>query len=908
MGAITTILAKNLPPAAQVRIGAAQTYLDTPAGFSIRLSKDVERLSDLNKIKVEGALRTNLDFTPTNDAVLIEYYTPLTVDRRGRWIDVSVFVEGLPTQFARMYVIRKDEGRRQWEVEFALPADHWAELATQKKINTIDFGGATLTHDNVLTSWDAPTYSGDYAPEQDVNGWNAAIAWWPVDYGDWVDRSIPDQNTIKPVKMIATEDMRPHVNMMYLLKRGFCEIGWTIDGLIMEHPWSRSLWAYWLREQYYTGKGYDGVEYGKTCRVIGRIITGLGVPVTTLAPSNPYAYFEVLDYIGSPGNELELQGGPDKWMCGIKNPLPFKARFRFSFKMTLEYIQVIGLVPYDVIFRMSELSASNDDNDEWTGEILSDDVQFVLEPLESKFVAFDFDVELEPGQKCALQFDGNFAAYIKPGMWFRCEPANEAFTRGDNVDVRTALDTESTLLDGLKAYAQMINGRFETNYTSRTISIYPDKTSDVYGSAIPGFVRDDLESEDITQSVDPRSVQMRFIRPDLKRYTRFSFADSEDSYIEELAIVEPLHSRKINNGEDLPDEIDERQNPVFEPTAEGQSDLLKQNDFTIVNRPNAPVPYLPRYWDNRDGNRSFNIGPRILFAFGMIKQVNPSPLATTDQYANFYFDEYVNATEEFGYATQLRTWELDPAPTLDGSVVFGRVASDLFVNFYMGITTDNRGGVEVDLLQMMSMADYARYNFRRMFTLNYEGRSLRMPMTAIRDFTPGIPTPVTYFAQPVETTCCDLPCSCRFRTCDYYQDFGEFIQQSTMDDLLVTSFKVDDRQLLSAPVPLGQLNIIDLGGGPYVTNLVDTLNSIGAPYFAFGYSTRVHAQKGMRFFTIKHPACQGFEIIISDIADPVYRYTHDAQQEQWFAGSWGAIGYGGETFTAPDNCETTIEY
>ena len=42
--------------------------------------------------------------------------------------------------------------------------------------------------------------------------------------------------------------------------------------------------------------------------------------------------------------------------------------------------------------------------------------------------------------------------------------------------------------------------------------------------------------------------------------------------------------------------------------------------------------------------------------------------------------------------------------------------------------------------------------------------------------------------------------------------------------------------------------------------------------------------------------------------DPVYRYTHNAQQEQWFAGSWGAIGYGGTTYTAPDNCTTTIEY
>jgi hypothetical protein len=129
-----------------------------------------------------------------------------------------------------------------------------------------------------------------------------------------------------------------------------------------------------------------------------------------------------------------------------------------------------------------------------------------------------------------------------------------------------------------------------------------------------------------------------------------------------------------------------------------------------------------------------------------------------------------------------------------------------------------------------------------------------------------------------------------------------------MDALSVSSFKIDDVEQLTTPVPLGQLNVVDLGGSGYVTNLVDALNSIGAPYFAFEYSSRQHPDRGARYFKIKRPACQAFEIIVSDGNDPVYRYTHNAQQEQWFSGSWGAIGYGGATYTAPDNCTTTIEY
>ena len=898
MGAITTILAKNLPPAAQVRIGAAQTYLDTPAGFSIRLSKDVERLSDLNKIKVEGALRTNLDFTPTNDAVLIEYYTPLTVDRRGRWIDVSVFVEGLPTQFTRMYVIRKDEGRRQWEVEFALPADHWAELATQKKINTIEVGTYYLSKTNVLSTWAAPKYEGDFTPTvEGGTGWNPAYWWVLGDFGGWVDQKQPAQNTTAPVKMVAVEDLRPLISLVYLLKRGFCEIGWTLNGLIFETEWALRLWVHLLKDRYFDSVNDlgAGFEIGRNGRIIGRQLdSDFGI----VSVSSPILFDTVEFVLGT--NSLPYAGGTER-LAGIQNNYPFHAKFNFQIKFELQNFNGSASAAGFVI---GEVTGAQ--NNVFTGELLSQTFEFDLGAGTTDWISFDVEVTLEPGQKACLlhQYGVSSGDKVKKGAWFRIDPANDAYSRFDYIDLRYALHPDFNLLDCLKAFVHLCNGRIETDYTARTITVHPERAAMVYADTVPGFVQDSENTESIDDRVIDGSVQLRYIRPDLLRYTQLSFADSTDAYVDSLNLLEPLHSRKINNGEDLPDDVDERQNPLFEPTAEVQPTELRKPG-------RSPSPYLPCFWDNTDGGtRSQSIGPRILYAFGNVKQVNPTPVSTVDEFAEFYFDGYTETerVSTFGYATQLRTWELDPAPDPDGSVVFGRTANDLFVNFYLGITNDNRGGVEVDLLQMMTMRDYARYNFRGLFTLNYQGRKLRMPMTAIRDFTPGIPTPVTYFAQPVETTCCDLPCSCRFRTCDYYQDFGVLLAQSTLNDLRVTSFKIDDKEILTAPVEFGSINIIDIAGRPYVTNLVDTLNSIGAPYFAFGYSTRVHAQKGMRFFTIKHPACQGFEIIISDIADPVYRYTHDAQQEQWFAGSWGAIGYGGETFTAPDNCETTIEY
>ena len=913
---VTRILARNLSEAARTRLGGAtEVYMDTPEGFRVPFTKEVERLSDINKIKIEGALRASLDYTEVNAAVLVDFSTPLSVNNRKKWVDVLVTIDGVPSKFTRMYVVAKNDDSGKWEVEFALPADHWTELASAKLINTIDFGGYRLTPDNVENSWDNSAYVGDYTPNQDVDGWNPAYGMWPVDYGDWVDRTTPAANETDPAKMMAVEDIRPHVSLVYLLKRGFCEIGWDLGGFVLETEWSRSLWAYLLRKEYYTGNGYDGVSYGKYGRVVGRIIDAdLTFGATSV---DKFIYFTELDYVGASGFELPFQGDPSKWMCGIKNPLPFKSKFKFSFKFELEAHPSV-VIDQSFSFNIQELDAANTDNDEFTGEILSADASFSIGPSETKFVSFDLECELEPGQKGALAYlalFGSLAGIIKKGMWFRCEPNNEAFTREDEIDLRTALDTKLTLLDMAKAYVHLCNGRLETDYAARAVNIYPERSTNVYGEDVSGFIREDFTAEDVSADILPGSIRINFIRPELKRYTQLAFADSSDDYIDSLTLSEELHSRKIFNGEDLPNETDERKNPVFEPTAEGQSTLLKrQTAVTAANGTRLiPSPYLPRYWDNTDGQRSFDIGPRILVGFGLIRQVNQNLLDAADKYAKIYWESYSTARAPFGYATQLRTWVLykatstDP-PDNDFNVVFGRQAADLFVNFYLGLTQDNRGGMIIDALQMVTMAQYSRFNFRALCTFVYEGRQLRVPMTSIRDFSPGIPTPVTYFASPAETSCCDLPCSCRFTTCDYYQDLGLFIRQSTMDALTVSSFKIDNKEQLTAPVSLGQINVVDIGGGSYVTNLVDALNSIGAPYFYFGYSTRVHPDRGMRFFTIKRPTCQTFEIIVSDSGDDVYRYTDTQQQEQWFAGSWGAIGYGTETFTAPDNCAITVEY
>jgi len=143
-----------------------------------------------------------------------------------------------------------------------------------------------------------------------------------------------------------------------------------------------------------------------------------------------------------------------------------------------------------------------------------------------------------------------------------------------------------------------------------------------------------------------------------------------------------------------------------------------------------------------------------------------------------------------------------------------------------------------------------------------------------------------------------------------YANWQEQYREAIVSELRTPQYKFESllRQAMSED-GFGTLKMVNIDGMPYVMNMVDTLNSIAAPYFTFALSTREHPEKGKRFFTIKNLACQPFRILITYDGDPVYLYTQAEQQTQWFTpGSWNDIGYGTEFFSAPDNCTTSTEY
>lgn len=878
--------------------GVTSVVLDVPTDFSIRLSKSVEQLSILNKISTEAALGFSVPFTPTNDRVFSEYATPLTLNVTIVFFQCQVIVDGHPLQFSRLFVRRKNERNREWELELARNPDHWVELSSQVTTNQLDFGTFQMTKTNIVNSWPDAAYEGDY---KDLSG-GLPIYWPLVDYGGWVDQTQPPQNAPNNrVKAVGVEDFRPWLSWIYILQAGFCKFGWTLESVLFESDVAKKLWVYALRQDYFIASENQ----------LGGRVTG-GTYTRTRVNQGEFFLLEEVDVLVDYAVIDNTNFPVIRRYCGVKNYPGVSLQYRFFFKGEFHNDRTL---PFTAFFSVMEIENSGSFGYIFTGEVISTEsleVQFA--PGEKKSVTFDQTVTLKPGQMGAIHIpvlpQSTPGFFMESGFYFSVTPANDSYMTDDIIDVRLSVSDDMTILDWLKAFIHVSHGKLQTDWETKTVTIFPNKTSDVWGDMAPGFLLREDPVIDIADRVQPNSVILNPVRPDLKRFTRFMFKSSSDAYIKSLNLLEPPHSRKLLNSVDLPNAVEPVENPFIEPTIEGKMTLIGSGAGG-----RSPLPYLPRLWDNTDGQRSFAIAPRVLYAYGAVRQENPAPINATNQFTSFFFDKAPNPSNtglvnNFGYATQSPTWAINPTPPVVVDFVFGVKARDLFTTFYLGYTQDNRSGNVADLLLLMSMSNYQEWNFRQLFRFYVRGLPVIAPMISIRDFSSAekITTPVQFFVEPAVLDCCDLPCGCQFIECEYYQDMSPMMRQSTLDDWRISSFVVDGVELIVTPVSFGKIKVIDVGGQPYVTNLVDTFNSIGAPYFSFNYSTRSTPSKGLRFFKIKHLACIEFRILITVSGSDGYEYTHDSQGQAVFQSGFDALGYAGDLHDEPENCLTTTEY
>lgn len=885
MAANRTRIEARLTKEGKQILGTDWAALDLERDFSPRFSKDVNTLSDVNKLITDGMLNFSVPRSKTNDIVFMESGSPLITDNLDTGVECRIYVDGRQYPFDRIWVKNKDADR--WEIEVRRSPDHWLELASLKKLNTIGLGTEEVS-DQIRQNLHDQYYTDG----------GAITRWIPCDYGNFVDLNEPVQFTDPPVKEIYYEDLRPWFCLPEILKQGFCEIGWTLQGQILNTRWSRSIFCYILSREYYTqSRGGNHILIGNDTTVTDYTLEQIEQPLK----------FNTISYDPGSNNIAGLPG----YIAGIINSLPYKAMYRWQLIFTVENPTV-----YDVLMTVSV--GEYDFGGNFTGELYWSE-QFTIPVGGTEIISIDQYIPLVADSRGAFLVTGiadgappSITPLVKvSAMRIRIEPGQQSLVRGDIVDLRKLIHPDYLLLDLFKGYVHMIGGRIETDIENKTVSVFPYKYADAYGDPAEGFIQEDEAPIELDGKVICDSLKLSRIKNNLPRYTRLAFADSSDTYVSEFVKPQdPLFSRKVTNGEDLPDTVQELKNPFFEPTVEAQSQILRQSK-NITQRFH-PTPYLPILHDNTEAKRSFAIGPRVLFFYAGAKQLD----GASGLECRVFLDDELNPgiqTASFGYASHLPTlgWVDGEEPEIDAKLVYGSYPDDLYVKFYLDTLTIQKTGFSASLLALVSGTDYSAWNFRKKFVHTITGKPTVMLGQRIRDFAAALDqsTPMDFIIEAPNTTCCDLPCGCRFIECDYYQDFGQYMNQSTLDELSITSFKVNEIEQLLAPVDFGVLKIVEFNGRQFIMNMIEALEDCGVDYFTYRPSTQVYSLKpDGRFFKIKRPACWTFEIIISDADGEVYRYTESTMEQKWFGADWEPFGYGGDPVSEPSNCVTSIEY
>lgn len=867
----TKIVVKVNPAAANLLSGEWQE-IDLPKDFSLRYTRSVAALTADNGILMDAALSFDIDVSPRNSIIFMDFDSMSVLDLGAQYLECRVKEGDSEQVFDRMYF--RGKGEQGWDFELRVTETHWGVAAQAKKLSTIELPLKTLDAAGVTTDWVNRPY---------VDGEDAA-RWAYIDYGGWVDRSEPIQFTDPPTKSIWLEDLRPIISVVALLKLGFCEIGYTIKGTLLDLDVIRCWYAYLLSSNYYVNSN------GGSCKLVLEQNGGAFVS----NPSNIVGGFFNLDtVVYDPGGHVDVSQ-----LGGYTNPLPYKSKHSYNFSGRVKHLGATSQEGFASIMEIDDLGLLIPSGQ--IGETVSIGM---FAPNEERFINITLEVDLEIGQ---FGFIGVGTTHFQLGQGFRVtvQPALQSLVRDDEFKPNLLIDNSYVLLDLFKGALHAWNAVPVFNPLTKEIEVVPQKTVTIDGVTIAGYYNE-TQSIEISDRVNDESVRFAPIKNDLKRNTLFQFKKSTDPTITGVSDTYNPHSRTIVNGIELPEGNEEITNPFFEPTIDRKSDVLKRN-VTV------PSPFLAALTDNVSGDRSFLISPRILFYHGRCLQKR-SLSQTGSGNAALYFEGAYTAL--ISYASQNANGIINtvnsPPPYPDETIVYGIKPDDLFVRFRLGATQYQRNGFKVDLLQDIRRSEFAPFDFSIPRTLNYKGIPVRLLPIEIRDFAPneGTPTPVEYVAELQMSACCDNPCACVFKECDFYQDIGMYITQATLNTLRVTKFEVNGIEQLTAPVFLGLFNAIEVDNKSFVTNLIDALDSAKVPLFSYGYSLEPYAPKeDLRFFKMKYPACYSFKIEVSDNTEVKYRYTETLIEQKWFGGGFGAFGYAGNPISTPLRCVTTTEY
>lgn len=722
----------GIPPAQRVSNGL---YLDLDSDFQLRLSKVLEELFDINKIRVDGVLGFGIPSTPTNDLVLRQYVLPTRVGVAPP-LNVYIYIGSRILPNTELHVVGYKNG--EYDCELRPSGTHWVVGAKNLKLKDIDLGDPFVVGATTLQNFNG---LGGYV--DGTQGARFPLAF----YGAWHGKQT---GKISPV------NYRPFLSLLWVLQKGACALGWTFRSPVFESDWGRRLIGYMVSDEFFTDKTLL-VERRFSARR-----TFVDSPVS-LFPSaswhfgSPIRFSDELfdngghfnsgsDYSGAGIHDfhvtLKVQFGYENisqlnqailsastlWSYGSILDL-FEERMNLQVLLKY-YASVLG---YDILvddkvvsFKEFKNVATLDGGLRYTADITVVFKDIQIDPTDYVYVSVGGDSS--SGLAIVAFFD------LLGNSTFRNEPKSIFLQDGDEYTFQSLLGSKYTFLDFLKGCAHLVNGKLYTDNNKKELWLFPPYSTKIYQDEIvEGYFVDGSSTIDLDSTLvcDSESVETPSVRE--KRYKILKFNGDGDYEIKQLNLEEntDIFGYKVDYGEQYKEEYEISENPFFAPTLNKLTDGVSVNIAHLVD-----IPHIHDDYDTENPKMEFKLQPRVLYWAGEVGQLYNGESVLIDSYG--LYDDVMP------YAYQYQNAILDGIPEYKGGVAYGAlgvtlprediIKNNLFKFFWQRWLNETDINFSVGLLLKMSVTDYFAVSFRNAYSFSFLGRTIFGRLVAVEDF------------------------------------------------------------------------------------------------------------------------------------------------------------------------------
>ena len=554
-------------------------YLDLQVGSDVEILKSKGELTDINQIKIDAVLAITIPKSDLNKTVLGHFFCFGTIDRDEKPLEIRFTISGEVMPFRLLTVTGKSDSACTYDIQVNYEDDHWATLAGDCPICDVDFGEYAefeLNTENIIDTWD-------------IYDLNSPMSWQdgsplymfpPVNYGQGISQA---------------KDFRPWFSLTGMMKALFKKIGWKLDAPILETEYFRSKWMYLSPESY-------------------------GTPVELNL--DQYAFYsEIKNYIHNPQNlsetivpfiELHDPNGDYSSITHYNGNNNIIQELCIDYKFT-----VLSNNNTIEIIRRRQTPNPSAPNSFFYSTLATIDLSLydIGETISGRICTecdlFETDIAISSGTDNVY-----YQVFIRDEleierMSFYNRPKEYKYTNGDIITMKDTLDAECNALDVIKGVLHLFNGKIETDFCSKCITIRPPFDLDCGGEFVEGFYKVN-EPVDITEMIICESHQSSLTNlNDKESVCVFGFKESSDSAVESQSSDEYQILDAVIQTNGLSGETKDKRNPVFEPTA-----LAEMPSLAIENG----IPHLPQLLDNDDGEESFDLGKRIMCFYRGLQQ------------------------------------------------------------------------------------------------------------------------------------------------------------------------------------------------------------------------------------------------------------------------------------------------